>query len=191
MYWFIMTTVYHWFWLWCFSIWSGSRFVPQNVNWVGEKHCFASRSLTKIERKYSQLDKEALAIIFVVKKFHQYVYGRLFTLKTHHKPLTYIFRDTKATPTMASRRIQRWDLTLGAYSYQIKYKKGEQNTNADALSRLSSSTASKDSPQVAQVVHLMEYLDTSPVLSNQIRQWTDRDPVLCKFVTGFSVDGQN
>ena len=68
---------------------------------------FASRSLIKSERKYSQLDKEDFAIIFGMKKFHQYVYRRLFTLKTDHKPLTYIVGDTNATPTMASGRIQR------------------------------------------------------------------------------------
>ena len=48
-----------------------------------------------------------LSYIFGVKMFHQYVYGRLFTLKTDHKPLTYIFGDIKAMPTMASGRIQR------------------------------------------------------------------------------------
>ena len=95
---------------------------------------FASRSLTSAERRYSQLDKEALAIIFGVKKYHQYVYGRPFTLKTDHKPLTYIFGEHRATPTMASSRIQRWALTLGAYSYSIEFKKGKHNANADALS---------------------------------------------------------
>ena len=87
--------------------------------------CFASRTLTAAERKYSQLDKEALVIVFGVKKHHQYLYGRRFELKTDHKPLTHIFSVSKATPTMAYGRIQRWALTLGAYSYTIQYRKGE------------------------------------------------------------------
>ncbi len=113
---------------------------------------FSSRSLTQVEREYLQLDKEALVIIFGVKKFHQYVYGRMLTLKTDHKPLTYIFGDTKAVPAMASGRIQRWALTLGTYKYVIEFKNGVQNANADALSRLPlpSPRSNSDVPQVAE-----------------------------------------
>ena len=85
--------------------------------------CYVSRTLTDAEKRYSQLDKEALAIIFGVKKYHHYLYGRKFELKTDHKPLTHIFSETKAIPTMASGRIQRWALTLSAYSsvyYQLQ-----------------------------------------------------------------------
>ena len=141
---------------------------------------FASKSLTATERKYSQLDKEAMAIVYGVKKYHQYVYGRQFTLKTDHKPLTYIFGENRGTPTMASGRIQRWALTLGAYNYRIEYKKGEQHANADAMSRLPQKITGSEPPIAPEVVHLMEFLDTSPVSSKQIRWWTDRDPLLSK-----------
>ena len=77
---------------------------------------FASRTLSKAEKNYSHLDKEALAIIYGVKKFHQYLHGRRFEIKTDHKPLTHIFNESRGTPTMASGCIQKWALTLGVNS---------------------------------------------------------------------------
>ena len=90
----------------------GAALSHQMLN--GEKPVnVTSRTLMKPEKNYSHLDKEVLAIIYGVKKFHQYLHGRHFEIKTDHKPLTYIFSETCATPTMASGRIQRWALTLG------------------------------------------------------------------------------
>ena len=97
---------------------------------------YASRSLSTVERKYSQLDKEALAILFGVSKFHHYLYGRHFIIYSDHKPLMHIFNQSKAVPVMASARLQRWALTLSSYHYSIKYRKGNHMCNADALSRL-------------------------------------------------------
>lgn len=68
---------------------------------------FVSRSLTQAEKGYSQLDREALALVFGVKKLHQYVYGRNFILETDHKPLTFIFGSKKGLPQMAANRVQR------------------------------------------------------------------------------------
>lgn len=141
---------------------------------------FASRTLAKAEQKYSHLDKETLAIIFGVKKYHQYLYGRQFIIKTDHQPLTHIFSESRATPVLASGRIQRWALILGGYDYSIQYKEGKKNANADALSRLPLPTTLQEVPRPAEVVHLMEHLDTSPVTSSQIRTWTDNDPTLSK-----------
>ena len=141
---------------------------------------FASRTLTKAEQNYSHLDKEALAIIYGVKKYHQYLYGRQFQIKTDHKPLTHIFSESRAVPTMASGRIQRWALTLGAYDYRIKYRQGKANANADALSRLPLPSAVQEVLKPAEVVHLVEHLATTPVSSTQIKSWTDTDPTLSK-----------
>jgi hypothetical protein len=97
---------------------------------------FASRTLTAAEKGYSQLDKEGLAIVFAVKRFHQYLYGRVFKIYTDHKPLMSLFSETRGIPPLASARIQRWALILSAYQYSIVYRTGKDNANADALSRL-------------------------------------------------------
>ena len=69
---------------------------------------FASRTLVDAETRYSQLDKEGLAIIFAIKKYHQYIFGRKVTIITDHKPLLGLFHPTKTIPQMASPRVQRW-----------------------------------------------------------------------------------
>ena len=71
----------------------GLRAVISHVMEDGQEQpiAFASRTLSKIEQNYSQIEKEALALIFGVKKFHMYLCGRTFTLVTDHKLLTTIF----------------------------------------------------------------------------------------------------
>lgn len=85
---------------------------------------YISWSLAPVEKHYSQIDKEALAITFGVKHFHNYLFSRTFTLVSDHKPLQHIFEANKPVPQMALARLQRWALLLGAYSYKIKYKPG-------------------------------------------------------------------
>ena len=76
---------------------------------------YASKTLSQAEKGYSQLDKEALAIVFGVTKFHSYLYGCPFTIYSDHKPLMYLFGEHKGIPTMASARFLRWAVTLSAY----------------------------------------------------------------------------
>lgn len=97
---------------------------------------FTSRTLTKSEQGYSQINKEALALIYGVKYFHQILYGRKFILRTDHKPLISIFGEGKGIPTMEAHRLQRYAIFLSEYSFTIQFIKGIDNGNADALSRL-------------------------------------------------------
>nr|XP_055046280.1 LOW QUALITY PROTEIN: uncharacterized protein K02A2.6-like [Misgurnus anguillicaudatus] len=141
---------------------------------------FASRTLTKAEKGYSQLDKEGLAIVFAVKRFHQYLYGRRFSIYTDHKPLMSLFSENKSIPSMASARIQRWALTLSAYQYHIIYRAGKENANADALSRLPLPDTPSSTPLPPETVFLFKTLADSPVSSRQIKAWTEQDKTLSK-----------
>ena len=95
-----------------------------------------SKTLTPTQRGYNQIQKEALAIIFALSKFHQLLYGRPFILVTDHKPLLALFGPTKATPALAANRLAWWALMLSQYQYTIEYQKTSDHGNADALSRL-------------------------------------------------------
>lgn len=79
---------------------------------------------------------------------------------------------------MTSRQIQRWALTLGGYDYSIQYKEGKGKANADALSQLPFSASHLQVHRTRKVVHLINYLDPTPLSTYQIRVWTDKDPVL-------------
>ena len=97
---------------------------------------YASRTLNEHEKRYGQIDKEALAIMFGLKRFHLYLYGRNFTIQTDHKPLERIFGPKIAIPSLAAMRLQRWAIILSAFNYSIRFVPSKQNAVADALSRL-------------------------------------------------------
>lgn len=141
---------------------------------------YASRSMSAAERNYSQLDKEALAIIYGVKRFDQYLFGRSFTIITDHKPLLTLLSEMKAIPITASPRLVRWSLTLSAYDYNIVYRKGEDHGNADALSRLPLPETTSYSPAPGDIVNLLEQMDNTAVNTRTIRTATRHDPVLSK-----------
>ena len=80
---------------------------------------YASRTLSSVESKYAQVEKETLAMIFGLSKYHQYLYGCTFILQTNHKPLTTILGPTRGIPSLAAARLQRWAIQLAGYSYEI------------------------------------------------------------------------
>jgi RNase H-like domain found in reverse transcriptase/Reverse transcriptase (RNA-dependent DNA polymerase)/Integrase zinc binding domain len=90
---------------------------------------FASRTLNSTESRYSTYEKEALAIIWAIKKYKPYLFGNKFTLVTDHKPLTFIKSAEK------NSKILRWRLELADYDFDVIYKEGKSNVVADALSR--------------------------------------------------------
>ena len=138
---------------------------------------FASRTLSPSEQNYSQIEKEALSLIYGIKKFHAYLYGRRFTLVTDHKPLLTVLGPKKGIPPMAAARLQRWALLLSAYDYAIEFKPTQQHGNADGLSRLPLGDRQPPSTCAAFVVGQIQAL---PVTSECLETATRQDPVLSR-----------
>ena len=96
----------------------------------------AARALTPAEQQYSQIEKEGLALVFALTKFHRMLHGRKFILSTDHKPLLSIFGSKKGIPIHTANRLQRWSLTLLSYDFTIEHVGTTKFGHADALSRL-------------------------------------------------------
>lgn len=141
---------------------------------------YASRTLSPAERNYSQIEREGLACVFGVQKFHSYIFGHHFTLITDHKPLVSLFSEQRAIPPHASARIQRWALTLAMYEYTIAFRPTKAHGNADAMSRLPLPVLPTAVPQPPEMVLLMEQLDQSPVTAANVRTWTNTDPLMSR-----------
>lgn len=86
----------------------------------------ASRTLSPAEQNYGQVEKEALAIVYALKKFHKMLNGRCFHLSTDHKPLLAIFGSKKGIPVHTANRLQRWALQLMAYDFSIDHVASEK-----------------------------------------------------------------
>lgn len=151
---------------------------------------YASRSLSKAEINYAQIQKEATSIVFAVKKFNHYLYGRTvpFVLRTDHKPLLSIFGKEKGVPILAANRLQRYALFLSAYNFKIEYVKSDDNV-ADFLSRsvISQPNAIEDI-EYSRYINFIGESVLLPITMEDIRTETTQDTVLQR-VIGFIRNG--
>ena len=106
---------------------------------------YASRTLTPVERRYLQTEREALAVVWGCERFHLYLYGTTFAIYTDHKPLEIIYSPTSKPPA----RIERWGLRLQPYRFRVKHTPGVCNP-ADVLSRLPLTNATANTRNTAE-----------------------------------------
>ncbi len=136
---------------------------------------YASRALTNVEKRYSQIEKEALATIWGVEHFHLYLYGKQFALVTDHKPLEVIYGSRKSKP---SARIERWVLRLQPYSFKVVYKPGNTNP-ADYLSRHPTRTSLKQQKMAEGYVNYITQNSVPKAMTlEEIQTATDADRTL-------------
>lgn len=110
---------------------------------------YASRTLSDTEARYSTIERELLAIIWATKHFRPYLYGRKFYIYTDHRPLAWL--NSLKDP---NSKLTRWRLRLQDFDFEIIYKNGKQNTNADALSRIKVNALSSDDDTNSMQVNL-------------------------------------
>ena len=117
--------------------------------------------------------------MFGVKKFHLYLYGRLFKITSDHKQLASLLSPSATVSSHTASRIQRWSLMLGAYDYSWEFRPGAKNADADFLSRLPvAGCPDMEVPLPGDTVLLLNWLDTLLVTSRDVRKATRVDPVL-------------
>ena len=124
----------------------------------GRPIAFASKSLSDCERRYANIEREMLAVVFGCERFHTYVYGKRFTIQSDHKPLEMIHLKNLAA---APQRLQRMLLRIQSYDIVIKYKPGKEVTLADSMSRqpCSNSESLEFDVQISHVQFSTQKLD--------------------------------
>ena len=123
---------------------------------------YASKAISSSQINWSTIEKEAFAIVWSVKYFRHYLYGRSFTIYTDHNPLKWLF--TLKSP---EGRLARWTETLKAYDFKIEYRPGKSNANADALSRMP--VINVISPPKFELANMVELQGKDQTLAQLIR----------------------
>ena len=158
----------------------GLAVLMQKINGYERPIYFASKKLSAAELNYSQLDKEALALVYAVTKFKYFLLGRNFVIRTDHKPLLGLFGRTKPIPSNANARVQSWALLMSQFDYDLRFKAGKDNVVADALSRLPVSDSGLDSSTPYEYIHVVESFCNEDFNFENVKILTRSDPVLSK-----------
>ena len=154
-----------------------SAILSQRNKGSTESHimAYASKSLTDTEKRYSQTEKEALAIVWGIEHFHLYVYGAPFILYTDHKPLELIYDNPMSKPPA---RLERWMLQLQQYDFNVIYKEGPENP-ADYLSQHPIESEDQTTNIAEEYVNFVAHAAVPPAMTlAEIQDTTQEDNTL-------------
>ena len=154
---------------------------------------YVSRALTETEQRYSNIEREFLAIVFALERLNHYTFGRTVTVQSDHQPLQSIWKKSVVS---ASPRLQRLLLRLAHYNLNIEFLRGKENVIADALSRVcplqSSNSKTKDSNiDVIPVHHIMQTALVSKTRLQELRLATQSDPTLSSLAKTYTKSGHS
>ncbi|KAJ8023319.1 hypothetical protein HOLleu_35705 [Holothuria leucospilota] len=144
----------------------------------GKPIAFASKSLSSAQSNYSNIERETLALVFGINRFHTYLFGKHFTVFTDHKPLEMIWRKPL---TSAPPRLQRLLIKVQGYQFDIVYKPGSSMVISDALSRLPNQRKMEtdEGPNI-------DLINFGTQKQDALRKETSQDPclrALCQVIT--------
>ena len=143
----------------------------------GHHVMYLSRRLTSAERNYSNIEREALAVVWATLRARNFLLGSHFTLNCDHQPLEFIFNPNRELPKVTSARILRWAIQLMAFDYEIRYIKGENMPHVDAMSRMqfADETDECGNTKDESFIHCNE---TDIISIQEIKEETDNDRIL-------------
>ena len=137
----------------------------------GRPIAYASKSLTDTEKRYANIERELLAVVFGAERFRTYVYGKHFVVESDHKPLEMIqLKNLMAAPP----RLQRMLLRIQHYDITIKYRPGKELLLADGLSRLPN-PRSREEIDLDVMVSMVQFSNNKIL---ELRRETDTDTIL-------------
>ena len=142
----------------------------------GRPVAYASKTLNKTQSNYSNIEREMLAVVHGVERFHTYLYGRSFTIITDHKPLEMVCHK----PLMAvPPRLQRLLLRIQGYDYRVIYRPGEEAIVPDVLSRLPNPSESGEISHDLRVDDIeLDLINFNQTKQEILRTETRRCPIM-------------
>lgn len=151
--------------------------LSQLQNGIERPVAFASRAFNLTEQKYSVGEREALACVWACERWHVYLYGRKFTLRTDHQALSALMSPSGSGHKPL--RMYRWTDRLQQYDFTIQYTSGRDNVVADLLSRsLSSPTTSCNATEDMDLIQLVHAPLTAFVSLEELTAESAADPTL-------------
>ena len=136
---------------------------------------FASRGLSEIEMKYSQVEKEALAVVWACEKLKLYLIGKEFDLVVDNKAVELVFGNPKSKPCA---RLERWALRLIPYNFKVRHEPGSTNI-ADFISRNSDFDSIETVEYVEDYINMLVDNNLPPTIKLEaIKQATESDIIL-------------
>ena len=150
---------------------------------------YASRALTPVERRYSQLEKEALAIVFGCEKYRLYILGKPVNIITDHKPLVPMFTNPHL---QLPAKIERWILRLQQYHMRVTYSPGKGNP-ADYMSRPHHTNSSRENEQQTEryLNFLISTCTPQALTPDIIKRETAKDRILQRVITAINTSNWN